>query len=250
MMHTTQTATNAIARLHDLSVPSFRTEANDIYVPSALDPDSVSTIMELCSGPLHSEFRRNTNQYADLDEIRLISRGQELFGPDHFLEPISRRIIDIALSDGPDRALRAAAQLDRPPLPSELVIFRMGPGTYNGTHTHGKEFTANILLQDNPRAEGSLDGLLFTGYVATDGPLENPIAPDELLRPPYIYRHFVDGEVGGMHARKKDVYHGVARISGDRELSPAPESCRYVLTYVLAELRANPDVTVKLPKLP
>ena len=234
------TASQFEGPFEELSIPTPEREANDIYIPQVLDQDQIQTILDLCSEDLVPYFQRSTSAYADVDEIRFIHRGQEMFHDGHEIHEAAKTVLEIASSPRVELALRAAAELERPPFPTELLIFRMGPGTMNGVHSHTNYFTANILLQDNPRAPGSVEGLYYTGYYPTDGPLENDVAPDEIIRPPALYRHYFSPEVGSLHARKKGVQHGVQGINGERKTDPSPQECRYVLTFVLSELQANP----------
>jgi hypothetical protein len=196
----------------------------DIFVTDAIAKENIDLILNACKEEFHAHFQRAQANYADLDEIRLVSRG-ELPQNEHQLA-----LVRTALSDSVINAIGRAFNEEKSLFLRELVIFRMGPGCYNGCHSH-KVFTANILLQDNPREEGKMDGLFFTaGYRDKADKLDQWDGMEMVGN--NIYPRYYPAQVGALHARKSSIQHGVAKIQGERDLTPNPEICRYVLAYV------------------
>lgn len=223
-----------------LSAP--QTVARDMFIPDVLSPEAVRELVDICRGPLRTHFMRNlklNSPVADIDEIRMIEKGDP---HDYSQFPEEERnayetVFEIGFSKPVVEALHAFS----PGTHSDLIIqeflfILMGEGTSNASHNHPGLITANILLQDIPRKEGSAAGLYFTLYYAKEGEqLENDVYPD-LLAGVNMHRHYFETPPGGMHARLGDVLHGVAPIPGERAPHPDFDKSRLVLTYVFPDL--------------
>ncbi len=222
----------------------FHAECNNLRYENALRSPLLEEALRNCTCDLHDSFIRRQSSYADIDVLTLVTDGKIDFCEEHEDYEAFRNLLEISVSQVPLQALQTMTGDEDNYLLRGVLVIRMGPGTYNFAHPHGRQFTANILLQDLPRDAGSAEGMYFVHYYPQNGkPYPNPLREDARVRS-HEFQRIIPTRPGAMNARKPNVFHGVTPVLGERELRPSPESCRYTLTYVLEKPRRNSAIKI------